>query len=92
MRKKLMLLCITVVFLIILCIALIFLHRKNTRDGYETPFTTNDRANIISLGDFLYYCDVRQNKALCSYNLKAGETTLLSEEAGTLRQTVTSVY
>ncbi len=92
MRRKIILLCTTVMFLVVLSIVLVFLHKRDTRDGYQTPFTTNTQANIVSSGDFLYYCDVRQNKALCSYNLKTQKIQCLLKKAGELKQTTTAIY
>lgn len=92
MRMKPFLLCTAVVLLIVLSTVLVLLCRKDSRDGYQTPFATNAQANIVSCGDFLYFCDVRQNKALCSYNLKTQKTQLLLEKTGELKQTTTAIY
>lgn len=92
MRKKLILLCVTFVFLAILCIIHVLPHQRKSRDGYKTPFTTNAQANIASSGDYMYYCNVRQNKALCCYNLKTQKTQILLEEIGELKQTITAIY
>lgn len=92
MRKKTILLCIAVVFLVVLSTVFISHHKKDAPDGCKTPFTTYAQANIASSGDFLYYCDVQKDHALCSYNLKTNETQLLLEKMNELRQTGSGVY
>ena len=92
MRRKIILLCAVLVFPAVLSIILLLLRQRDTRDGQKIPFTTNAQANLVSTGDFLYYCDINKNKALCRYNLKTRETQLLFEQAGELKQTITSIY
>ncbi len=61
-------------------------------DKCNDNFTVYEQENLAVSGDFLYYCDLNRETALCSYNLKTKEIEVLKQRAGALKKTGTGIY
>lgn len=63
-------------------------HAEGVRDSFEVY----EQGRIAVADGRLYYCDLRRENALCSYDLETKEIRRIEETEGVLKKTGTGVY
>ena len=63
-------------------------HAEGVRDSFEVY----EQGRVAVADGRLYYCDLRRENALCSYDLETKEIRRIEETEGVLKKTGTGVY
>lgn len=93
-KKKICVLGLSIIILLVMLGWMIYNHgQKDSPAGIkDDAFLLQGQEEVVFLDGYIYYCDLKQKRALCRYSLDTKETQIIKKDEGILKKTNTGVY